>query len=125
MTSDDIIIEVARLLGVPPSGLLGKSRRRELADARAVVTYLLRAGTDYTLPRIGDILNCTHGAVIYNVNKVCDWLDTPRLNKDCVAACREVWQMMYPGTCLPRPRSIKRVVTDNVDTQPLNPIFVI
>lgn len=72
----DIIRKVSVAMGVDVENMLGKSKKREFADARHVVFYLVKKycrdsnGETLKLYQIGDELNKAHCSVLHGCNNV-------------------------------------------------------
>ncbi len=72
-----MIETVADFFGVNRSGLIGKSRARDIAFPRQVAMYLMRELGDLSLPRIGDELGGRdHTTVMYACEKVAELIET-------------------------------------------------
>lgn len=80
MNATNIIKQAADMYGVHVKAVLSPCRRRELADCRAVICYVLVQRYRLSYSEAGRILERTHATVIYHVAKGWDWLEHPRLN---------------------------------------------
>jgi chromosomal replication initiator protein len=60
VTVDKIFATVYKKYGISKEDLTGKSRSREIAQARHVTIYLIRKITEMSLPNIGKIFNRDH-----------------------------------------------------------------
>ena len=60
VTVDKIFATVYKKYGISKEDLIGKSRSREIAQARHVTIYLIRKITEMSLPNIGKIFNRDH-----------------------------------------------------------------
>lgn len=75
----EMIIEAAaEYYHLRPEVLLGKSRVRDVADARQVVMYLTRKLTDLSSSAIGFKLNRSHATVLHGITAVKDRLPVAR-----------------------------------------------
>ena len=61
--------EVCSFYNIPVYDLKVKTREREVADARAIVMYVIREHTKYTLTDIGSIYNLHHATVLHSCKK--------------------------------------------------------
>ena len=64
VTVDKIFATVYKKYGISKEDLIGKSRSREIAQARHVTIYLIRKITEMSLPNIGKIFNRDHTTVL-------------------------------------------------------------
>jgi len=62
--------EVARVFGLEPALLSGKSRKKEVTGPRNIAMYLCRRHTDSSLKSIGGLFNRDHSTVMYGVDKI-------------------------------------------------------
>lgn len=74
---DNIIKVVADAFGVSSVSLLGKTRQREVADARHTAMYILRKKGLSTI-EIGNIFKRNYSVAIHAYNKISDLLDYDR-----------------------------------------------
>lgn len=65
-----ILKAVAAKHGVDPSEIMGKSRRRIIAEARFEVFYRLRVDLAFSYVKIADIMKKDHSTVMHGVHKV-------------------------------------------------------
>jgi chromosomal replication initiator protein len=84
----DIIYVVSEHYGISPSELLGRSRLKSVAQARAVAYALARDITPTSLPEIGDVFGRDHTTVMAVVQDL-----AKRATKDeplarSIAVCR-------------------------------------
>jgi chromosomal replication initiator protein len=85
----DVIEATARCCQLSLSDLVGKSRNRDVVNARHLAIYIAREETDASLPEIGDALGRNHSTVLYSYNKIASQLeDDPEL-REKVRAIRE------------------------------------
>jgi len=90
LTLDAIIAVVARYYNVSEADLLGRSRRREIAQVRQMVMYLARQETNASLPQIGQGLGGRdHTTVLYGSEKVEGQVETDDALRRDVIAIRE------------------------------------
>ncbi|HMK09471.1 MAG TPA: chromosomal replication initiator protein DnaA [Anaerolineales bacterium] len=90
VTPDRIIAAVAEHFGVDEDRLLSTDRTRQVALPRQVAMYLIREGTDASLPKIGEVLGGRdHTTVMYGLDKVASLLETDEALRRQVAAIRE------------------------------------
>ena len=67
----EVIKEVAKLYGIPPSKLLKKTRNRKVALIRQLAMYLVRQVCDLPLAKIGELFGVSdHTTVLYAVRKI-------------------------------------------------------
>jgi len=72
-----IIDTVAKYYGIETNMIKGKMKKKNIADARAIVMYLSRVLTDESLERIGlEIGGRDHSTVIYSYEKISNELKT-------------------------------------------------
>lgn len=81
MNANNIIRRVADIYGVPVEAVLSPCRRRDLADCRTVICFVLVQRCGLTKVQTARIIGRKHPNVIYHVAKGWDWLDDPRLNR--------------------------------------------
>jgi chromosomal replication initiator protein len=90
MTPDRIIAAVAEHFGVDEDRLLSTDRTRQVALPRQVAMFLIREGTDASLPKIGEVLGGRdHTTVMYGLDKIASLLETDEGLRRQVAAIRE------------------------------------
>ena len=90
MTPDRIIAAVAEQFGVDEDRLLSTDRTRQVALPRQVAMFLIREGTDASLPKIGEVLGGRdHTTVMYGLDKIASLLETDEGLRRQVAAIRE------------------------------------
>lgn len=61
---------VAQATGTPAAAILSPSRHQAVADARAVLYWLLRERHRLSLPAIGDLCGRHHSSVLAGINRV-------------------------------------------------------
>ncbi len=76
VTVDKIFAAVEKKYEVKKSDLVGKSRVKEIANARHIAIYLIRSLTEMSLPNIGKIFNRDHATVISSIDNVEKRLDS-------------------------------------------------
>ena len=90
VTPDRIIAAVADQFGVDEDRLLSTDRSRRVALPRQVAMFLIREGTNASLPQIGEALGGRdHTTVMYGVDKVASLLETDDALRRRVIAIRE------------------------------------
>jgi chromosomal replication initiator protein len=90
VTPDRIITAVADQFGVDEDRLLSTDRSRQVALPRQVAMFLIREGTNASLPQIGEALGGRdHTTVMYGCDKIASLLETDDGLRRRVAAIRE------------------------------------
>ncbi len=90
MTPDRIIAAVAEHFGVDEDRLLSHDRTRQVALPRQVAMFLIREGTDASLPKIGQVLGGRdHTTIMYGLDKIAGLLETDDSLRRAVASIRE------------------------------------
>ena len=79
VTVDKIFATVYKKYGIKKEDLIGKSRSREIAQARHVAIYLIRKITEMSLPNIGKTFNRDHTTVLSSYDIIED-----KLKKDAM-----------------------------------------
>jgi len=81
---EKIISEVARTYNVSESDILSNRRTASLALARQVAMYIARATTELSYKAIGESFGKDHTTVLYNVNKIEEFLSDKPYEKELV-----------------------------------------
>ena len=81
---EKIISEVAHTYNVSESDILSNRRTAELVLARQVAMYIARETTDLSFKAIGECFGKDHTTVLYNVNKIEDFLKDKPYQKELV-----------------------------------------
>ena len=81
---DNIIMEVARTYNVSEAEILSNRRTASLALARQVAMYIARETTDLSYKAIGESFGKDHTTVLYNVNRIEDFLKDKPYQKEIV-----------------------------------------
>ena len=76
VTVDKIFSAVDKKYSVKKSDLTGKSRVKEIANARHIAIYLIRTLTEMSLPNIGKIFNRDHATIMSSIDNVEKRLDS-------------------------------------------------
>ncbi len=76
VTVDKIFSAIDRKYNVKKADLVGKSRVKEIANARHISIYLIRTLTEMSLPNIGKIFNRDHATVMSSIDNVEKRLDS-------------------------------------------------
>ena len=71
---DEIIAEVAKTYNVSVTDILSNRRTASLVLARQVAMYIARETTDLSYKTIGENFGKDHTTVLYNVNKIEEFL---------------------------------------------------
>jgi chromosomal replication initiator protein len=90
MTPDRIIAAVAAQFAVDEDRLLSNDRSRQVALPRQVAMFLIREGTNASLPQIGEVLGGRdHTTIMYGCDKIAGLLETDDGLRRQVASIRE------------------------------------
>jgi len=90
LTPPQIIETVADFYNTTPSALIGPDRTKDLAMSRQVAMYLIREGTDASLPAVGDALGGRdHTTIMYGYKKIADMIERDDSLRRQVIAIRE------------------------------------
>jgi chromosomal replication initiator protein len=90
LSLSEIISTVAYHFGVSEEDLLGRSRRKEIANARQMVMFLAREETDASLPQIGQVLGGRdHTTVLHGSEKIASQIEQDGSLRRDVIALRE------------------------------------
>ena len=81
---EKIIAEVAHTYNVSESDILSNRRTAELVLARQVAMYIARETTDLSYKAIGESFGKDHTTVLYNVNKIEEFLKDKPYQKELV-----------------------------------------
>ena len=81
---EKIISEVAHTYNVSESDILSNRRTAELVLARQVAMYIARETTDLSYKAIGESFGKDHTTVLYNVNKIEEFLKDKPYQKELV-----------------------------------------
>lgn len=81
---ETIISEVAKTYNVSESDILSNRRTASLALARQVAMYIAKQTTNLTYKAIGESFGKDHTTVLYNVNKIEDFLKDKPYQKELV-----------------------------------------
>ncbi len=81
---DNIIIEVAHTYNVSEADILSNRRTASLALARQVAMYIARETTDLSYKAIGESFGKDHTTVLYNVNRIEEFLKDKPYQKELV-----------------------------------------
>lgn len=82
---EKIISEVARTYNVSENDILSNRRTSSLALARQVAMYIARETTELSYKAIGESFGKDHTTVLYNVNKIDEFLKDKPYEKELVA----------------------------------------
>lgn len=69
MNTKTLIETIATEMNCTPEQIMGQSRIQNIADARALVQYMLRQ-SGWTLQRVADVFQVNHASVMHSVAKV-------------------------------------------------------
>lgn len=84
ITVEKIIAEVARSYNISESDIISNKKTQKLALARQVAMYIARQTTDLSYKAIGEKFGRDHTTVLYNCNRVEDFLRDKPYEKELV-----------------------------------------
>ena len=91
LTIEDILSAVARHYNVDEAELVGRSRRKEVAQARHMAMYLAREETKASLPKIGQSLGGRdHTTVMHGIDKIASQIEADDASRRDAIAIREL-----------------------------------
>jgi len=95
LTVEEILQVVARHYSVDEAELVGRSRRKEIAQARQMVMYLAREETSASLPKIGQSLGGRdHTTVMHGIDKIASQIETNNaLRRDAIAIREQLYRV--------------------------------
>ena len=70
VTVDKIFTAVFKKYGIKKEDIIGQKRNKDIANARHISIYLIRAITEMSLPNIGKIFNRDHSTVLTSYEKI-------------------------------------------------------
>ncbi|MBR3879540.1 MAG: chromosomal replication initiator protein DnaA [Clostridia bacterium] len=70
VTVDKVFVAIEKKYGVSKADLTGKSRVKEVAQARHVTIHLIRTLTEMSLPAIGKLFNRDHSTVLSSLDSI-------------------------------------------------------
>lgn len=75
---DRVLLIVSEETGVPVADIKSKNKKFDVADARKMFTAFMKdfKSVDFTLEEISSQVNVTHSMVVYNRNKIEDYIFT-------------------------------------------------
>ena len=97
MTPQTIIHDTAAIYGVTVEELTSPCRRRELADARAVVSFILTTH-GMGISETARLLHKRHASVIYHARRAAEWLERPILNRRAYDTIQTLLKRYYNDT---------------------------
>ena len=91
VTVDKIFTAVFKKYGVKKEDIIGQKRNKDIANARHISIYLIRAITEMSLPNIGKIFNRDHSTVLTSYEKIEKRVFTdPVFNIEIMELSREI-----------------------------------
>lgn len=84
METDETTVKtvVARVMGVDPHTLAGRTRKRDVVTARQMFCYIMRQNTDLPLWKIALMLRRDHSSVVHSVQTMQGLLEVDQYVKD-------------------------------------------
>lgn len=79
-----LMTEVAIHFGVSVEEIVSSTRKRSVADARAVTCYLAYNLCGMSSTEVGQLVHRDHSTIIIAVRKVEQWLELPKINPHAV-----------------------------------------
>lgn len=86
LTFDTVVNRVADFYGLEPSQIIGKSRKREISDARQIVMYLAKKHAKMPVTTIAAKIDRTYPTVIYSCHSIEERLDLEKKLRTDLAA---------------------------------------
>lgn len=83
-TAEGYLNKVCNEFNLTTKQLRGRSRKREIVDARSILMHLLYMRLNMTSTEAGKYLNRDHSTVLYNCKKVNNLMDVDRDFKELV-----------------------------------------
>lgn len=90
ITATKIMEEVADAYGFKVDDLLSRQRISRIAEARAVMCYLLSRHLSMSSTEIGKMLGRNHATILHLVSKVDDMLSFPKMYREHVSVVRSI-----------------------------------
>lgn len=90
VTVEKIFSSVEKKYEVKKADLTGKSRVKEVANARHVAIYLIRTITEMSFPNIGKLFNRDHSTIISSIEAVEKKLNNPLFEDELNELIREI-----------------------------------
>lgn len=80
MNAQTIISDTAAMYGITPADMTSPCRRREMADARIVASYVMVKHYGVTKSECARLLHRNHADIIHLIRVAGEWLNQPFLN---------------------------------------------
>jgi chromosomal replication initiator protein len=95
LTLGQILQAVARYYKVPETDLVGRSRRKEVAQARQMAMYLAREETSASLPKIGLALGGRdHTTIMHGIDKIATLIEADdAMRRDAIAIREQLYRV--------------------------------